>query len=73
MESVKLKARVRGTHLEWIDTPPSLPDGEVEVILLYQQPEKRAPLLATKWPSLKGGQYLGGSLRREEIYDDDGR
>ena len=73
MEAGKLKARVRDAHLEWVDTLPALPDGDVEVILLYQQQEKRAAIPATEWPSLKGGKYLGGSLRREDIYGDDGR
>ena len=73
MEAIKLKARMRDAHLEWIDTPPTLPDGEVEVILLYQRQEKHPAIPATEWPSLKGGGFLGGSLRREEIYGEDGR
>jgi prevent-host-death family protein len=26
-----------------------------------------------KWPTLEGGRYLGGTLNREELYDDNGR
>ena len=26
-----------------------------------------------RWPALDGGSYSGGTLRREEIYGDDGR
>ena len=73
MEAVRLKARVRDAHLEWIDPPPALPDGEVEVILLYRSETPRTGRPATEWPSLNGGRYLGGSLRREDIYGADGR
>jgi hypothetical protein len=27
----------------------------------------------SRWPALDGGSYSGGTLRREEIYGDDGR
>jgi len=31
---------------------------------------QRSPI---RWPALDGGSYSGGTLRREEIYGDDGR
>ena len=58
------------------ELPPELPEGEVELILLYvREPttETVLPLSPLSWPVLDGGEYLGGTLRREEIYDDDGR
>ena len=74
MEAIKLKARVRKAHLEWLEPLPDLPEGEVEVILLYTTPEaERKAVLATEWPALDGGRYLGGTLRREDLYGDDGR
>jgi hypothetical protein len=76
MEAIKLKGRIGvNATLEWIEPLPDLPPGEVEIIVLYKQrsePEKKR-LLPDQWPVLHGGQYLGGTLRREDIYDDDGR
>ena len=48
----------------------------MELILLYERKptgEDEAILSPLAWPVLDGGRYLGGTLRREEIYDDDGR
>lgn len=76
MVAVKLNAVVnKDARLEWLQSPPVLPIGEVEVILLYKPAPAPAltGLLATEWPLLDGGRYLGGSLRREDFYDDDGR
>ncbi len=75
MEAVKLKARIGvNAALEWLEPFPDLPPGEVEIIVLYKQrPGKKKPLSPDQWPVLNGGHYLGGSLRREELYDDDGR
>ena len=74
METVKLKARIGpNAKLEWLEPLPSLPQGEVEVILIYERrkkPEGRQ-LSPSEWPLLNGGEYLGGTLRREEIYDDE--
>ncbi len=76
MEAIKLKAHVgEDARLEWLEPLPPLPQGEVEVIFLYENPlptaeERPSP---AEWPVLKGGKYLGGSLRREDIYDDNGR
>lgn len=39
MEAVKRRARVRHNHLEWTNASPDLPDGEVEVLLLYTKEE----------------------------------
>ncbi len=44
MEAVKRRARIRHNHLEWTDASPDLPDGEVEVILLYTKEEAVEPL-----------------------------
>ena len=54
--------------------PPQLPEGEVEVILLYEREQVNAQssaLSPLSWYVLKGGRYLGGALRREELYDND--
>lgn len=71
MEALKLRARVGpGSTLEWAEPVPELPEGTVEVILLYEQEELRpdARPSPADWPVLDGGRFLGGSLRREEFY-----
>ena len=76
MEAIKLKAHVgENARLVWLEPLPKLPEGEVEVIFLYEhlRPVTKARLSPSEWPVLDGGKYLGGALRREEIYDDDGR
>ena len=75
METVKLKARVcEKSRLEWVDPQPDLPEGEVEVILVYSKVSRQTGKVSeAEWPSLHGGRYRGGSLRREDLYDDDGR
>jgi hypothetical protein len=72
METVTLKARVDADHkLIWVEPLPSLREGEVEVIVRYQQQViRRRTHTATSLPVLDGRRYLGGTLRREEIYDD---
>lgn len=75
--AIKLKGKIQpDRRLEIPSLPPDLPEGEVELILLYerkQASETDALLSPLSWPVLDGGQYLGGTLRREELYDDDGR
>jgi hypothetical protein len=77
LEAIKLKGRIQpDRQLELPKLPPGLPEGEVELILLYERKPTReggAPLSPLTWPALDGGRYLGGTLRREEIYDDNGR
>ena len=77
LEAIRLKGRIRpDRQLELPELPSELPEGEVELILLYERKPRQesAPSLsALLWPALNGGAYLGGSLRREEVYDDDGR
>lgn len=46
---------------------PGLPEGEEGLIRPY---EKRPAISALAWPVLNGGRYRGGTLRREELYDD---
>jgi len=43
-----------------------------EALAEYERGET-LPHSPLKWPTLDGGRYLGGKLRREELYDDDGR
>lgn len=77
LAAVKLKGRINpNRQLELPLLPPDLPPGEVELILLYKRelPKEESALLSPLvWPVLDGGRYLGGTLRREELYDDDGR
>jgi hypothetical protein len=70
MEAVKVKARIdEERRLIWLEPVPLRP-GEVEVIVLYPEPGA-APKSPSEWPVLDGGRYLGGKLRREDIYDDE--
>jgi hypothetical protein len=74
LQSIRLKGRVsHDRKLEIVDSLDKLPEGEVEVILIYHQSpihKKIERLSPSKWPSVNGGRYLGGKLRREDIYDD---
>lgn len=77
LRAIKLKGHIGSDlKLEILEESIELPEGEVEVIVLYPQPrlfkqiERPSPLT---WPTLDGGRYLGGTLRREEIYNNDGR
>lgn len=76
MEAVKIRARIGpGAKLELLEPLEQLPEGNVEVILLFArkpvQPVKQISPMS--WPVLNGGRYMGGSLRRIDIYSDDGR
>jgi hypothetical protein len=75
LQAIKLNGHIGSDgKLAIIESPVGLPGGDVEVIVLYPQPEdnkeQRRPSPLT-WPTLDGGRYLGGTLRREEIYSDD--
>jgi hypothetical protein len=72
LQAIKLKGHIGPDRkLEIREGSVDLPEGDVEIILLYPQPESRAqPPSPLTWPVLDGGRYLGGNLRREEIYDD---
>lgn len=73
MQTIRLRARVGpDSEWEWIEKPPELPEGEVEVILLYEEERDGAGPSPLEWPVLDGGRYLGGALTREEIYEDNG-
>jgi hypothetical protein len=71
LEAMRLKGKIGSDRrLELPGLPPELPEGEVELILLYEKrgqgrKKQTSPL---DWPTLDGGRYLGGMLRREEIY-----
>jgi len=77
LEAIRLKGKVKpDRRLELPSLPPELPEGEVELILLYEKKptrEEQERISPRSWPVLDGGRYLGGTLRREEIYDDNGR
>ncbi|MBN1137149.1 MAG: hypothetical protein JXM73_11220 [Anaerolineae bacterium] len=77
LEAIRLKARIRADRrLEVPRLPAGLPEGEVELILLYEREqagEQVRALSPLSWPVLEGGRYLGGALRREELYGNDGR
>jgi hypothetical protein len=77
LEAIKLRGKIdSNAQVVILEAPDNLPVGDVEVILLYEQvalPQEPVGLSPLDWPSLDGGQYLGGMLTREEIYDDDGR
>ena len=48
----------------------------MELIVLYEREhwsEEITPLSPPSWPLLDGGRYLGGTLRRDELYNVDGR
>ncbi len=77
LQAIKLKGHIGPDQkLEITENQVELPEGDVEVIVLYSQDQsdrragRPSPLV---WPKLDGGRYLGNSLRREEIYNDDGR
>ena len=87
MEAMRFRVRVGpdGT-LDWPESPPNLPAGEAEVILLVPSapPQEASPsepsssepstdALATNWPRLEGGNWTGGALRREDLYGEEGR
>ena len=77
LQAIKLKGRIGpDKRLEITESPVELPEGNVELILLYPQDNaiKNAEHLSpAMWPVLDGGRYIGGKLNREEIYDDNGR
>lgn len=74
LKAIRLKGHIGSDRkLEITEDEVELPEGDVEVILLYGQSikktERPSPLIL---PTLNGKRYLGGSLRREEIYGDKG-
>ena len=77
LQAIKLKGHIGPDQkLDITEKQIELPEGDVEVILLYSQvqptdiSERPSPLA---WPKLDGGRYLGSSLSREKIYGNDGR
>jgi hypothetical protein len=77
LQAIKLKGHIGPDRkLEITESSIDLPEGDVEIILLYlkkRSDEKFEHLTPLTWPTLNGGRYLGGTLRRVEIYGDDGR
>jgi hypothetical protein len=77
LQAVKLKGRIHDRELEITETLVDLPEGDVEVILLYHQVQSRQKsdklLSPIMWPVLDGGRYLGGSLHREDLYGENER
>ena len=75
LQAIKLKGHVGPDRkLEIMEDIIELPEGDVEVILLYQQRSsdgKTRIFSPLTWPTLDGGRYLGGTLRREDIYGND--
>ena len=69
MEAIKIKARIDDQQQLVLLEPTTLRAGEVEIIVLYINIEA-GPQTPKAWPVLQGGRYLGGTLRREEIYND---
>lgn len=69
--AIRLKGRIQSDRqLELPELPPELPEGEVELILLYERKqvsETNALLSPLSWPVLDGGRYRGGTLLREEL------
>jgi hypothetical protein len=75
LKAIRLKGHIGSDRkLEITEDSVELPEGDVEVILLYGESVKGVgrPSPSTL-PTLNGKRYLGGSLRREEIYGDNGR
>ncbi len=77
LQAIKIKGHIGpDKKLEIIEDLLDIPEGDVEVIILYPQKlsdgEAKLPSPLT-WPTLDGGRYLGGTLRREEIYGNDER
>jgi hypothetical protein len=72
MDTITLKARVGPDHqLVWVDPLPLLKEGEVKVTLHYPtKAARKAARAVPALPVLDGKRYLGGMIRREEIYDD---
>lgn len=71
---IKIKGYIGSDQKIAIKEPSSnLPEGDVEVILVYNKNQNIEKLSPLTLPSLNGGRYLGGSLRREDFYDDYGR
>ena len=69
LEALRLKAKINADRrLELPDLPAELPEGEVELILLYekQRDRKKRQTSPLDWPTLDGGEYLGGTLQRED-------
>jgi hypothetical protein len=74
LEAVKLRGRLRRSReLVLLDPLPDWPPEEIEVILLGQHRPTRVPPRKLNMRVHRSGQFLGRSLRREDIYGDDGR
>ncbi len=74
MRAITLKGRVKpGSRLEWRQPVSELPEGNVQVTLTYEEPAPRKRKSPRDWPVLKSQVPFDHSLRREDLYGDDGR
>ena len=75
LEAIRVKGQVESDRQIVVTDPDvKLPRGTVELIILYERPTRtEAVRSALNLPAFDLGRFLGESLRREEIYDDDGR
>jgi hypothetical protein len=78
MQDVRTRIRVNADHTITGVAPADVPPGEHEVTITVSPPPprqlSRAPFDVNKLPVVDLGPWPDGvSLRREDIYDDDGR
>lgn len=80
MRNITLKLQVQADRRAVVQLPDDVEPGELEATLAYDERAKRAapaPLTEEAWdfPSLSIGTWPEdwGTLRREEMYGDDGR
>jgi hypothetical protein len=72
---VARKTRVRVTEDGRMEAaaPPELAPGEHEAVIVFEEQDGKPPLIATDFPVDNGPWDNSRSLRREEVYGDDGR
>jgi hypothetical protein len=79
MHEIRTRIRVGADHTITGVAPPDVPPGEHEVTINVvpapePQPKKQKPFNVDDLPSADLGPWPEGlSLRREDLYDDDGR
>ena len=79
MDEVRTRIRVAPDHSISGVAPPDVPPGEHEVLITVTttqtgQPPRKKPFNVDDLPTVDLGPWPEGlSLRREDIYDEDGR